>query len=883
MADRIQQRRDTAARWAQYNPILLEGEVGYVTDDPNQYKIGDGVHAWNELPLRGFDGTLVHELGTSNNTVISQKVVSEYIRMLIKDGDEVSYEKKEGYFWDINTNSSKENAAWIHTSQIPVTKGQLILVKGYGGIAGRLVTYYRDNGTRLFASEGSYDCKECCLYVTENGYIICNSTIAYGLTIKIMKGDAILHQITDRLNVAYSNANKYAMCTWNGVNAVKYSTIEQTLTIPATVNFTPQGFGNVITTTEEITIKNPNDGWGSHFIAFDYNLNYRFIASRNRLDLNSNEFLFCLIRWDQGIWEANLWQYYLDGILVDFKNREKNVSELNKNDWDDGWFIVNSYSVGDVVTNVATDNNSDLGYKRVKVNLKAGDEFKLTGTGGSLDSRLYMTVRNDTNEVTEISEAGVSETKIFAYDYDCTIYITVSVKHSYSASLFKNIFSLRTEIDKIKNESNIFREYAQLLNKYPIINTKADLSTLTIPTGTLIINNITPTNRFFTTTEDIVWTQYENKYNSYFCVLDVVTLEPRMLSNDKRVILGENEVVVAYVKFNQGLYGGNCPYYYYNDELRAWKEKKDVGYFAPKMFNPVLDLQKSQLKVLDIGNSYTEDSTHYLPELVKASGIDVSDMCLYRTMRGGASFKSWYDCYHDQDNAAYSIHKVVGGITANISGTAAANNGEQFRNTLINNDWDLIIIHQVSQYAPYYDKWEENSNAGYLSKLIRLIRKHQPKATLGFLLVHSYWSGYSANTEQSSLRRWKLIAESAMKLRANYGIDFIIPYGTAIQNLRASSLNNDYDLTGDGTHCANGLADYTAACTYFQSLFAPRYGVSVLGNTARIAVSQTETYPSSDINVTDENAPIAQIAAITACYNWYECINPEDIEDENLI
>lgn len=77
MADRIQQRRDTAARWAQYNPILLEGEVGYVTDDPNQYKIGDGVHTWNELPLRGFDGTLVHELGTSETAAMSQKGVTD--------------------------------------------------------------------------------------------------------------------------------------------------------------------------------------------------------------------------------------------------------------------------------------------------------------------------------------------------------------------------------------------------------------------------------------------------------------------------------------------------------------------------------------------------------------------------------------------------------------------------------------------------------------------------------------------------------------------------------------------------------------------------------------------------------------------------------------
>ena len=30
MADRIQLRRDTKLRWEQLNPILLEGEEGYV-------------------------------------------------------------------------------------------------------------------------------------------------------------------------------------------------------------------------------------------------------------------------------------------------------------------------------------------------------------------------------------------------------------------------------------------------------------------------------------------------------------------------------------------------------------------------------------------------------------------------------------------------------------------------------------------------------------------------------------------------------------------------------------------------------------------------------------------------------------------------------------
>ena len=77
--DRIQFRRDTLLRWSQVNPVLLEGEVGYVLDDPNKYKIGDGVHAWNELPLRGFNGSIAGSVGDSEDTVISQKLASQLV------------------------------------------------------------------------------------------------------------------------------------------------------------------------------------------------------------------------------------------------------------------------------------------------------------------------------------------------------------------------------------------------------------------------------------------------------------------------------------------------------------------------------------------------------------------------------------------------------------------------------------------------------------------------------------------------------------------------------------------------------------------------------------------------------------------------------------
>jgi hypothetical protein len=61
---------------------LLEGEVGYVTDNPNQYKIGDGVHAWNDLPLRGYTGTISQEFGDDENSVVSQKTITEKLTEL---------------------------------------------------------------------------------------------------------------------------------------------------------------------------------------------------------------------------------------------------------------------------------------------------------------------------------------------------------------------------------------------------------------------------------------------------------------------------------------------------------------------------------------------------------------------------------------------------------------------------------------------------------------------------------------------------------------------------------------------------------------------------------------------------------------------------------
>ena len=67
---RFKFRSDTAANWAQNNPVLLAGEFGVVTDgtETDRVKIGDGMTAWNGLDWwRGPQG-VKGDMGDKGNT-----------------------------------------------------------------------------------------------------------------------------------------------------------------------------------------------------------------------------------------------------------------------------------------------------------------------------------------------------------------------------------------------------------------------------------------------------------------------------------------------------------------------------------------------------------------------------------------------------------------------------------------------------------------------------------------------------------------------------------------------------------------------------------------------------------------------------------------------
>ena len=306
---------------------------------------------------------------------------------------------------------------------------------------------------------------------------------------------------------------------------------------------------------------------------------------------------------------------------------------------------------------------------------------------------------------------------------------------------------------------------------------------------------------------------------------------------------------------------------------------------SPRIVNPRIDIRNaSQIKVLEIGNSFSTDATDYLDDFIAASGISLTDFCIYKIVRGSGSFKTFIDSWNNADSYSgstgcfYTLSKVIGGLTPSISGST---NYEKMHSAFSDVKWDIIMIHQVSDYADDVNAWEGRGNGGYIQEFFRILKTYQPQAMIGHLWAHASRLN-SEGGDTAAL--WAETKKGVVFLQNNFGIDFVVPVATAIENIRSSSINtSSHGLSRDGHHLGYGLARYVAAATYFQTMVCGRYGGSVVGNTCVHTVTTSEhndvgeSYQGDLIDVTAENRQVAQIAAALACSDMFTIVNPDDV------
>lgn len=251
------------------------------------------------------------------------------------------------------------------------------------------------------------------------------------------------------------------------------------------------------------------------------------------------------------------------------------------------------------------------------------------------------------------------------------------------------------------------------------------------------------------------------------------------------------------------------------------------------------------LRILAIGNSFSDDGMEHLPALLENLGI--KNVELARLYVGGCTLAQHINFYNNQQPAYMFYHSTAGENRWTLQ------NGVTMQSALAMGEWDIITMQQASGVSGLYESY-----VPHLEQLIAVVRKSQPQAEI---VWHMTWA-YSKesphpefpNYDRNQQTMLDAIHQCVRNLKKDFKIKKIIPSGTAIQSLRESEVNNTpMEFTRDGYHMDYGAGRYAAACTWYETLIKPFTHCSMMGNTLRLEMG--------NMHVTDQNAPYLQKAA----------------------
>lgn len=259
-----------------------------------------------------------------------------------------------------------------------------------------------------------------------------------------------------------------------------------------------------------------------------------------------------------------------------------------------------------------------------------------------------------------------------------------------------------------------------------------------------------------------------------------------------------------------------------------------------KYFSDLVVTKDRVIKILAIGNSFSEDAIeNYLYDLAKAAGQKVLIANMYI---GGSSLENhWTNA--SENRPAYHLRVI------SPDGSKTAFNDRAIGETIASENWDYISFQQVSQLSGIVDGYEE-----YLPKMLDYTKPLTSNPDLKFIL-HQTWAyamdsdhfGFP-NYDRDQMKMYNAIVDAVSQAKEKFDIDIVVPAGTGIQNGRTSYIGDRF--TRDGYHLNLSIGRFTAAATWFETLFGnilnnpfipenlSAYDVELIKNAAAKAVAQ---------------------------------------------
>lgn len=217
---------------------------------------------------------------------------------------------------------------------------------------------------------------------------------------------------------------------------------------------------------------------------------------------------------------------------------------------------------------------------------------------------------------------------------------------------------------------------------------------------------------------------------------------------------------------------------------------------------------QDSLYLLAIGNSFTANSFEYLFDFV--SNIGIKEFVIAYLYIGGSSLEDHVNNYFSQANS-YSYRRWGTGIGYKV------NDNTSIQTALNEYEWDIITVQQVSQNSGM-----KNTVEPHLTRLLTYLKRDNKNENTKYG-YHMTWAYQSDSSHfgfplynNNQLTMYESIVDVAENTAlVNEDIDFIIPSGTTIQNLRTSSLGDT--LTQDGYHLGK-LGCYAAGLTWIKTI-----------------------------------------------------------------
>ena len=210
------------------------------------------------------------------------------------------------------------------------------------------------------------------------------------------------------------------------------------------------------------------------------------------------------------------------------------------------------------------------------------------------------------------------------------------------------------------------------------------------------------------------------------------------------------------------------------------------------------------LKILTIGNSFSDDTMEYVWQIADDLGISAKLGNLYI---GGCTLNT-HATNAKRDAAAYEYR-------TNSRGSWSTVKNHKMSDAIRSENWDFISLQQASGSSGVARSYSE------LEYLIGYVKELCPDAKIVWNMTWAYQQD-STHSEFPNYQRDQMTMYNAIlgaveeKVRPQKEIFAVIPAGTAIQNARTSYIGDH--LTRDGYHLTYDLGRYIAGLTLVHEL-----------------------------------------------------------------